>query len=396
MNHAGLVAKLNSAQQEAVTAEPGHVLVLAGAGSGKTRVLVYRMAWLLETQLSTPYNLLAVTFTNKAAAEMRGRIESMLRYPVGGLWVGTFHGLAHRLLRTHWQEAGLPEGFQIIDSDDQLRLIRRIIRTLGLDEARWPAKQVQSLISAEKEVGARASHLQNGADPWRRQFISLYREYETTCRRSGLVDFAELLLRSHELLRDREELAAHYRRRFRHILVDEFQDTNALQYAWLRMLAGDQGWLFMVGDDDQSIYGWRGARIENIHRFSEDYANVLTLRLEQNYRSTHNILAAANAVIANNQGRLGKNLWTDAGGGDPLHLYRAFNDLDEARFIVGRIQQWLAQGGGPTRQRSCIESVPNLACSKKLWPSKAFPIACMAANASMNGSRSRMHWPIFA
>ncbi|MFZ0255425.1 MAG: DNA helicase II [Gammaproteobacteria bacterium] len=340
-----LVTALNSAQQKAVTAEPGHVLVVAGAGSGKTRVLVHRIAWLLETQRSAPHNIFAVTFTNKAAAEMRARIEAMLRYPVGNMWVGTFHGLAHRLLRTHWREASLPEGFQIIDSDDQRRLIRRIIRALGLDETRWPVKQVQSLINAQKEAGRRCAQLHDGGDPWRRQLISLYREYEEACRRSGLVDFAELLLRSHDLLRDREELAAHYRSRFRHILVDEFQDTNGLQYAWVRLLAGEQGWLFMVGDDDQSIYGWRGARIENIHRFPKDYANVLTIRLEQNYRSTRNILTAANAVIANNQGRLGKNLWTDVGVGDPLHLYRAFNDLDEARFIVSRIQQWLAQGG---------------------------------------------------
>ncbi len=340
-----LVTALNSAQQKAVTAEPGHVLVVAGAGSGKTRVLVHRIAWLLETQRSAPHNIFAVTFTNKAAAEMRARIEAMLRYPVGNMWVGTFHGLAHRLLRTHWREASLPEGFQIIDSDDQRRLIRRIVRAMGLDETRWPVKQVQSLINAQKEAGRRCTQLHDGGDPWRRQLISLYREYEVACRRSGLVDFAELLLRSHDLLRDHEELAAHYRSRFRHILVDEFQDTNGLQYAWVRLLAGEQGWLFMVGDDDQSIYGWRGARIENIHRFPKDYAHVLTIRLEQNYRSTHNILTAANAVIANNQGRLGKNLWTDVGVGDPLHLYRAFNDLDEARFIVSRIQQWLAQGG---------------------------------------------------
>ncbi|MGF1614085.1 MAG: DNA helicase II [Gammaproteobacteria bacterium] len=345
MNSTQSVASLNVAQRQAVTAEPGHILVLAGAGSGKTRVLVHRIAWLLETELSSPYNILAVTFTNKAASEMRTRIEAMLRYPVGGMWVGTFHGLAHRLLRTHWLAAGLPESFQIIDSDDQLRLVRRIVRARGLDETRWPAKQVQSLINAQKEAGVRASHAQDGGDPWRRQLLALYREYEATCQRSGLVDFAELLLRSHELLRDHDDLLAHYRQRFRHILVDEFQDTNLLQYAWIRLLAGDQGCLFMVGDDDQSIYGWRGAKIENIHRFSKDYPQVQTLRLEQNYRSTRNILAAANAMIANNRGRLGKNLWTDVGQGDPLHCYRAFNDLDEARFIVDRIQQWLAQGG---------------------------------------------------
>ena len=319
-------------------------MVLAGAGSGKTRVLVHRIAWLLETHQSTPYGVLAVTFTNKAAAEVRRRLEAMLHCSLGNMWVGTFHGLAHRLLRLHWREAGLPEGFQIIDSDDQLRLVRRLLRTRGLDETRWPAKQLQGFINACKDEGDRPEHLDDRGNRRRRQLIALYREYEALCQRSGLVDFAELLLRSHELLRDCGELATVYRQRFQHILVDEFQDTNALQYAWLRGLSGNQGWLFMVGDDDQSIYGWRGARIENIQRFPKDFPEVRTLRLEQNYRSTRTILAAANAVIANNQGRLGKNLWTEIDRGEPIHLYRAFNDLDEARFIVSRIQQSIAQG----------------------------------------------------
>ena len=343
---------LNDAQREAVTAPPGHLLVLAGAGSGKTRVLVHRIAWLLATGEVTPYRVLAVTFTNKAAGEMRGRIEAMLEHPVGAMWVGTFHGLAHRLLRAHWREAGLPEGFQILDSDDQLRCLRRVLRDLDLDEGQWPAKQAQNYVNARKDEGLRPQHLENKGDFWLTQMIRIYRSYEETCARSGIVDFAELLLRAHELLRDREDILAHYRHRFEHILVDEFQDTNAIQYAWLRILAGDSGCVFAVGDDDQSIYGWRGARIEHIQQLSKDFARVQTIRLEQNYRSTGNILAAANALIANNQGRLGKNLWTDDSKGDLIHLYTAFNELDEARFIVSRIQQWI--DGGDSRDDVAI------------------------------------------
>ncbi len=335
---------LNDAQRDAVTAAPGHMLVLAGAGSGKTRVLVHRIAWLLATEQATPYRVLAVTFTNKAAGEMRTRIEAMLEHPVGAMWVGTFHGLAHRLLRAHWREAGLAEGFQILDSDDQLRCVRRVLRDLDLDENQWPAKQAQGYINARKDEGLRPQHVEDKGDFWLTQMIRIYRAYEETCARSGIVDFAELLLRAHELLREREDILAHYRHRFAHILVDEFQDTNAIQYAWLRLLAGNSGLVFAVGDDDQSIYGWRGARIEHIQQLPKDFPDVRTVRLEQNYRSSGNILAAANALIANNQGRLGKNLWTDDGEGAPLALYTAFNELDEARFVVGRIQQWIESG----------------------------------------------------
>jgi DNA helicase-2/ATP-dependent DNA helicase PcrA len=335
---------LNDEQRQAVTAPPSHTLVLAGAGSGKTRVLVHRIAWMLATEQATPFSVLAVTFTNKAAAEMRGRIERMLGRPIGGMWVGTFHGIAHRLLRTHYKDAALPEGFQILDSEDQLRCIRRVLKDMDLDEARWVPRQIQGYINSRKDEGLRAAHLVDNGDPWLGQMLRIYRNYEQSCERSGIVDFAELLLRAHELLREREDVLYHYRRRFSHILVDEFQDTNAIQYAWLRMIAGDSGWMFAVGDDDQSIYGWRGARIENIHQFSKDFPHVATVRLEQNYRSSANILTASNALIANNQGRLGKNLWTSGSKGDPIHLYTAFNDLDEARFVVSRIQQWVESG----------------------------------------------------
>jgi DNA helicase-2/ATP-dependent DNA helicase PcrA len=340
-----ILEPLNDAQRQAVTADPGHLLVLAGAGSGKTRVLVHRIAWLLMTGQARSHGVLAVTFTNKAAGEMRARIEQMLQHPAGGMWVGTFHGLAHRLLRAHWQDAGLAQGFQILDSEDQLRSIRRVLRELDVDEARWPPKQVQGYINARKDEGLRSASLEDAGDLWLAQMIKLYAAYESFCDRAGVVDFAELLLRCHELLRDRPDVLEHYRHRFRHILVDEFQDTNAIQYAWLRLLAGESGWLFCVGDDDQSIYGWRGARIENIHQFSKDYEGVRTVRLEQNYRSTGNILGAANALIANNHGRLGKNLWTDDAEGELIQIYSAFNDVDEARFMVGRVQQWVEHGG---------------------------------------------------
>ena len=336
---------LNDAQREAVTAPAGHMLVLAGAGSGKTRVLVHRIAWLLATGEATPFGILAVTFTNKAASEMRNRIESMLGRPVGGMWVGTFHGLAHRLLRAHWRDADLREDFQILDSEDQLRCIRRVIRDLDLDEQRWPPKQAQGFINARKDEGLRAEHLERPADLWMERMVRIYAAYQKTCERSGVVDFAELLLRCHELLRDRADVLAHYRARFRQVLVDEFQDTNTIQYAWLRLLTGSEGHLCCVGDDDQSVYGWRGARIENILQFSRDFADVKTVRLERNYRSSGNILAAANALIANNQGRMGKDLWTEDGDGEPIDVYAGFNDIDEARFIVSRIRQWVEVGG---------------------------------------------------
>lgn len=341
-----LLEGLNAAQREAVTA-PGasNTLVLAGAGSGKTRVLVHRIAWMIEIEGATPWNILAVTFTNKAAREMRSRLEHLLGVPVGAMWVGTFHGLAHRFLRAHWQEAGLPHGFQIMDADDQLRLIKRLLRTLELDEARWPPRQVQWFINSCKDEGRRPDHLDEDGDFYQRQMIRIYREYENACQRGGLVDFAELLLRSHELWLQRPDVLVHYRERFHHILVDEFQDTNAIQYAWLRMLVGEHNHIFVVGDDDQSIYGWRGAIVENLHHFERDFAPTTLVRLEQNYRSSGNILAAANAVIARNASRLGKNLWTEGVSGEPLQLYSAFNEVDEARFVVGRIRELTEEDG---------------------------------------------------
>ena len=344
MDVTDILEPLNDEQREAVTAPAGHLLVLAGAGSGKTRVLVHRIAWLLATRDATPFGILAVTFTNKAASQMRTRTESLLGRPVGGMWVGTFHGLAHRLLRGHWQDAGLAEGFQILDSDDQLRCIRRVLRDLDLDEQRWPVRQVQGFINARKDEGLRAEHLEQTGDAWMVQVQRVYAAYQETCERTGVVDFAELLLRCHELLRDRDDLLAHYRERFGHILVDEFQDTNTIQYAWLRLIAGRTGHLCCVGDDDQSVYGWRGARIENILQFPRDFAAVRTVRLERNYRSSGNILAAANALIANNQGRMGKNLWTEDADGEPIAVYAAFNDIDEGRFVAARIQQWTDSG----------------------------------------------------
>ncbi|MCG8668592.1 MAG: DNA helicase II [Pseudomonadales bacterium] len=338
-----LIQQLNAAQQQAVCSQSPRLLVLAGAGSGKTRVLVHRMAWMIESQGLAPHNILAVTFTNKAAAEMRQRIESLLHRPLGAMWVGTFHGIAHRLLRTHWQEAGLPQNFQILDADDQLRAIKRIIRSLDLDEARYPPKQLQWYINQQKDEGRRAQHIDHRNDPLEKVWVEVYRQYQETCDRGGMVDFAELLLRSHELWLQNPRLLDHYQQRFKHLLVDEFQDTNAVQYAWLRVLSGGKTSVTIVGDDDQSIYGWRGARIENIQRFSEDFGGAEVVRLEQNYRSSANILKAANGVIANNGGRLGKNLWTEGADGEPISLYAGFNEVDEARFIVERIESYIKE-----------------------------------------------------
>ncbi|HET7650040.1 MAG TPA: DNA helicase II [Gammaproteobacteria bacterium] len=340
-----IIAPLNSAQREAVTAPPGPVLVLAGAGSGKTRVLVHRIAWLIQVEHVSPFGILAVTFTNKAAGEMRGRIEQLLGQPAGAMWVGTFHWLAHRLLRQHWREAGLPQTFQILDSEDQYRLLRRTLKNLDLDESRYPPRQVQWFINSRKDDGLRARHLQDSDDPFLHTMRRVYVAYEEACERGGLVDFAELLLRALELWRNNADLLAHYRERFRHVLVDEFQDTNAIQYAWVRLLAGDNGRPFVVGDDDQSIYAWRGAKIENILRFEQDFPGTRVVRLEQNYRSTGNILKAANALIANNSTRMGKNLWTDGRDGAPIRVYAAYNEQDEAQFVIERIRQWQDHGG---------------------------------------------------
>ncbi|WP_343351471.1 DNA helicase II [Pseudomonas sediminis] len=336
---------LNPAQHHAVTTPPGHQLVLAGAGSGKTRVLVHRIAFLIQRLDVSPHSILSVTFTNKAAAEMRHRIEDVLGHAPAGMWVGTFHGLAHRLLRAHWQEAKLAENFQILDSDDQQRLIKRVIRDLGLDEQRWPAKQAQWFINGQKDEGIRPQGIQASGDLFLATMRSIYEAYEAACARTGVIDFAELLLRALDLWRDNAGLLEHYQRRFRHILVDEFQDTNAVQYAWLRFLAKGGESLMVVGDDDQSIYGWRGAKIENIQQFDSDFADAEIIRLEQNYRSTANILNAANALIANNQGRLGKELRTDVGDGEPLALYAAFNEHDEARYVVETIEDALRKDG---------------------------------------------------
>jgi DNA helicase-2/ATP-dependent DNA helicase PcrA len=347
-----LLDSLNPAQREAVTAPPGHYLVLAGAGSGKTRVLTHRIAWLNAVYGVPAHGIFAVTFTNKAAGEMRARADALLRNGGRGMWIGTFHGLAHRLLRLHWQDAKLPEGFQVLDSDDQLRLVKRVVQQLEIDEARFPPRQIAWWINAQKDEGRRPQHLQPGADPWADVMRSAYVLYQERCDRAGLVDFAELLLRAHELLRDNGALLGHYRQRFGELLIDEFQDTNAIQYGFVRLLAGggsegSGGHVFVVGDDDQAIYGWRGAKVENVQRFLRDYPGAVTLKLEQNYRSSANILGAANAVITHNPDRLGKQLWTESGEGEPIDLYAAYNEIDEARFVVERIRQWnmLDKGG---------------------------------------------------
>jgi DNA helicase II / ATP-dependent DNA helicase PcrA len=336
---------LNDAQRAAVTAPLAPMLVLAGAGSGKTRVLVRRVIWLVQVENASPHSILAVTFTNKAAGEMRGRIEAMLDVPSAPLWIGTFHGIAHRLLRMHWRDVNLPQAFQIIDSEDQVRAIRKLVKGLNLDEARWVPKEIMWFINARKDEGLRAKHLKDEGDPTRRQFIKLYEAYQEYCDRQGVVDFAELLLRAYELWRDRPDVLAHYRQRFRHVLIDEFQDTNTIQYEWLKLLAGPNGLPFAVGDDDQSIYRWRGARVENLQQYRRDYPSAQLFRLEQNYRSTGNILEAANALIRNNSGRMGKNLWTSGESGEPVRLYASFNERDEADFVVNRIRDWSLKGG---------------------------------------------------
>jgi len=344
MDVSHILDSLNEPQREAVSAGDEHVLVLAGAGSGKTRVLVHRIVWIIQTMGISPYSVLAVTFTNKAAAEMRGRIENMLHVPTGGMWVGTFHGLAHRILRAHFAEAGLPRSFQILDSDDQVRMLKRIIRDMEIDESKWPAKQAQWYINNKKDEGLRAQNLDAQGDFTEQQWIDIYKAYQDVCENSGLVDFAELLLRAHELWLKNPEILSHYQRRFRHVLVDEFQDTNSIQYAWLQILTGQNNKIFIVGDDDQSIYGWRGAKVENIQRVQDDFPKMQLIRLEQNYRSTGNILRAANKLIEKNTDRLGKKLWTAGEDGDLIKLYTAYNEQDEARFIVDMIKQWIEQG----------------------------------------------------
>lgn len=344
MDVTDILDALNAEQREAVAAPPGPLLILAGAGSGKTRVLTHRVAWLVGVENVSPHAILAVTFTNKAAQEMRRRIEQLLRYPAKGLWIGTFHGLSHRLLRAHWREAGLPQSFQILDSEDQYRLIKRVLKNLELDEAYWPPRRLQWFINAQKEEGRRPQQFGDIEDRQLRQQVRVYRAYEETCQKSGLIDFAEILLRVIELLRRSETMRDHYQARFQHVLVDELQDTNAMQYEWLRLFAGAHNNLFGVGDDDQSIYGWRGARVENMLSFERDFPGARLIRMEQNYRSTETILSAANAVINHNKGRLGKNLWTQGKQGERISLCTAFNEFDEARFVIGRIREWVESG----------------------------------------------------
>ncbi len=352
-----VLQEINEQQRQAVTAPAGPVLVLAGAGSGKTRVLVQRLVYLVLTEQIAPSAILAVTFTNKAAAEMRERIENQLsktsHHGTSDLWLGTFHGIAHRLLRRHTAEAGLGAGFQILDSDDQARLIRRVLRNLELDERRYPPKDLQHFINRHKDEGRRPGTLNDGIDPWQLQASRIYTAYENTCRTLNVVDFAELLLRTYELFQKNSALLEHYRERFQHILVDEFQDTNALQYNMLQLLAGPRGRLFLVGDDDQSIYGWRGARVENLQRFRQDYPRAELIRLEQNYRSTATILQAANALIRRNSGRLGKELWTSGPQGGAIRVYQAYNERDEAAFVVAELQRLYTQGL-PRRQMAVL------------------------------------------
>ncbi|MFC6441452.1 DNA helicase II [Pseudobowmanella zhangzhouensis] len=348
MDVSHLIDDLNDKQRAAVSAPRQDMLVLASAGSGKTRVLVHRIAWLMQVEGISSHSILAVTFTNKAAREMRGRIESLMQTSLHGMWMGTFHGIAHRLLRRHFEECKLPQTFQILDSDDQYRLIRRVLKSLNLDEKHYQPKHVQWYINSNKDEGLRPQHIETYGDAQQAKMRDIYAAYQQTCDRSGLVDFAELLLRAYELWANNPEILAHYRRRFRAILVDEFQDTNNIQYAWLRLLQCPDNNTMIVGDDDQSIYGWRGANVENISHFLRDYPGAETIRLEQNYRSTGKILQAANAVIDNNAGRLGKELWTDGSDGEAISLYSAFNELDEARFIVAQISDWRDKGGALT------------------------------------------------
>ncbi|EMV0268809.1 DNA helicase II [Vibrio parahaemolyticus] len=340
-----LLDGLNDKQREAVAAPLENLLVLAGAGSGKTRVLVHRIAWLMSVEQASPFSIMSVTFTNKAAAEMRGRIEELMMGSASGMWNGTFHGICHRILRAHYLDAKLPEDFQIIDSDDQQRLLKRLIKAQNLDEKQWPARQVAWWINGKKDEGLRPTHIDAYHDPVTKTYLRLYTAYQEACDRAGLVDFAEILLRAHELLRDNKFVREHYQARFKHILVDEFQDTNNIQYAWLRMMAGPECHVMIVGDDDQSIYGWRGAKVENIEKFTREFPSVTTIRLEQNYRSTKTILEASNTLIANNTERMGKELWTDGVVGEPISVYSAYNELDEARFAVNKIKEWQDKGG---------------------------------------------------
>jgi DNA helicase-2/ATP-dependent DNA helicase PcrA len=342
-----LLDKLNEPQLAAVTLPPAHALILAGAGSGKTRVLTTRIAWLISTGQASPAQILAVTFTNKAAKEMQTRLAAMLPINVKGMWIGTFHGLCNRLLRAHHRDAGLPQLFQILDSADQLSVVKRLLKALNVDDEKYPPRELCHFINAQKEQGLRSGAVE-AWDGWTQKRVELYAAYEAQCQKEGVVDFAELLLRSFELLSRNEPLLRHYRERFRHILVDEFQDTNKLQYRWLKLLAGGGAHLFCVGDDDQSIYAFRGADVGNMRDFEREFKVVNLIRLEQNYRSHGNILDAANAIIGNNPQRLGKNLWTEAGSGEPIRVFEAYSDGEEARFIVDEVKALSRDGHSRT------------------------------------------------
>lgn len=339
-----LLHDLNPPQQEAVSSPLGNLMILAGAGSGKTRVLVHRIAWLIQQECASPFSILAVTFTNKAANEMRARVDSLLSGSLSAMWIGTFHGLAHRLLRAHWKSAGLSENFQILDSADQQRLIRRVMKDLHIDEERFPYKQAQWFINHKKEEGLRPYDIEVQQYGQEAMYIRIYEAYEQACALSGVVDFSELLLRSVELWQKNPDILQHYRQRFRHILVDEFQDINAIQYRWLQLLMTDQNFFTVVGDDDQLIYSWRGACSDNLKKFKKEFHAVRTITLEQNYRSTSTILQAANVLIECNRDRFGKKLWTEGSQGEPIRVYAAYNEIDEARFIASECQAWLSQG----------------------------------------------------
>ena len=344
MDVSHILEHLNEQQRAAVTSEKQHLLVLAGAGSGKTRVLVHKIAWEVEALRKNPASIMAVTFTNKAALEMRSRIEELLETPIMDGWVGTFHGLAHRILKRFYKEAGLSAGFTILDADDQLRIIKRISKELGFEESVWPSRQSQWQINAWKDEGFRSNSVDDKGDYFKESINKIYKEYEKVCLRDNLVDFGELLLRSYELIRDDASVKAFFHSRFKSILIDEFQDTNTIQYNWLLEIASAKKSITAVGDDDQSIYGWRGAKVENVDSFTKTFDKTEIVRLEQNYRSTNIILAAANTLIENNTSRLGKNLWTDKVEGEQITLYQAYNEQDEARFVADILKDWMSKG----------------------------------------------------
>ena len=336
---------LNEAQRKAVSSDNPCLLVLAGAGSGKTRVIAHRVAWLIEILGVNPQSILTVTFTNKAAKEMRGRIEEIVDSNLGNFWCGTFHGISHRLLRRHWEEANLRKDFSILDSEDQYRVIKRVCRSMEIDTDRWPPRQVQWFINKQKDEARKPSEVNTNEDYFNEKMTSIYLEYEEVCKRESLVDFGELLFRCFTLLKSNKKVLEHYQRHFKYILVDEFQDTNEIQYQFLKILKGNTGQISAVGDDDQSVYGWRGAKSENLTRFSKEFSGSETIKLEQNYRSSQVILDAANTVIRNNPTRMGKELWTDEKEGEPISIYTAFNEEDEAKYVVSSIQSWISGGG---------------------------------------------------